>query len=130
MGCVQHSGGLQVHNAKLVCSSVFIYASIRIHDSKCCIQIYSKLSSYNPCLNYRPPTLPSCWPLSDDCPDNYEHGMFMLTLGQLVEKPCEVRRFHLWYMHAAKVGLRDFIVTAPQGVLPLGRKLSFHCGLP
>ena len=37
----------------------------------------------------------------------------MLTLGQLVqEESWEVRRFHLWYMHAAKLGMREFIVRA------------------
>jgi hypothetical protein len=31
-------------------------------------------------------------------PKNYEHGKFMLTLGDLLEEKWEVRRFHLWYM--------------------------------
>lgn len=44
----------------------------------------------------RAPLLVSIWPLSDDCPDNYEYGKFMLTKGQLVQdEPWEVRRFHL-----------------------------------
>jgi len=34
----------------------------------------------------------------------------MLTLGNLLEEKWEVRRFHLWYMEAAKVGLRNFII--------------------
>jgi hypothetical protein len=56
----------------------------------------------------------SIWPLSDDCPDNYEHGKFMVTRGQLVnDEPWEVRRFHLWYMEVAKPGLRDFVVKVP-----------------
>jgi hypothetical protein len=59
----------------------------------------------------RPKTPLSIWPLSDDCLDNYEHGKFMLTLGQLVnDELWEVRRFHLWYMEEAKVGLETFIV--------------------
>jgi hypothetical protein len=29
----------------------------------------------------------------------------MLTSGDLLEEKWEVRRFHLWYMEAAKVGL-------------------------
>jgi hypothetical protein len=38
----------------------------------------------------------------------------MLTLGQLVnDESWEVRRFHLWYMEAAKVGLETFIVMIP-----------------
>ena len=39
----------------------------------------------------------------------------MLPLGQLVqEESWEVRRFHLWYMHAANLGIREFIVRAPK----------------
>ena len=34
----------------------------------------------------------------------------MLTLGDLREEKWEVRRFHLWYMEAAKVGLEKFII--------------------
>ena len=34
----------------------------------------------------------------------------MMTLGDLLEEKWEVRRFHLWYIEAAKVGLRDFII--------------------
>jgi len=34
----------------------------------------------------------------------------MMTLGDLLEKKWEVRRFHLWYIEAAKAGLRDFII--------------------
>jgi hypothetical protein len=66
------------------------------------------------CLKHRPPTPVLIWPLSDDCPNNYEHGKFMVTLGQLVlEEPWEIRRFHLWYMEAAKVGLCSFVVKVP-----------------
>jgi len=37
----------------------------------------------------------------------------MLPLGQLVqEESWEVWRFHLWYMHAVKLGMREFIVRA------------------
>src|SRR6185312_7004984 len=40
---------------------------------------------------------------------------FMLPLGQLVqEEPWEVRRFHLWYMHAAKLGMKEFVVRVPK----------------
>ena len=46
-------------------------------------------------------------------PDNYEHGKFMLTMGDLLEEKWEVRRFHLWYMEAAKVGLESFIINIP-----------------
>jgi pantothenate kinase len=41
------------------------------------------------------------------------HGKFMLTLGNLLEEKWEVRRFHLWYMEAMKVGLENFIINIP-----------------
>ena len=64
-----------------------------------------------PCLNYKTRTLPSVWPLTPDCHDKFENGKFMLPLGQLLqEEPWEVLRFHLCYMHAAKLGMKDFIV--------------------
>jgi hypothetical protein len=34
----------------------------------------------------------------------------MLPMGQLIEELWEIRRFHLWYMEAAKAGLCNFIV--------------------
>ena len=34
----------------------------------------------------------------------------MLTMGDLLEEKWEVRRFHLWYMEAAKAGLCTFII--------------------
>ena len=37
----------------------------------------------------------------------------MLTLGDLLEEKWEVRRFHLWYMEAAKVGLENFVINIP-----------------
>ena len=37
----------------------------------------------------------------------------MLTLGDLLEEKWEVRRFHLWYMEAAKVGLGNFVINIP-----------------
>ena len=67
------------------------------------------------CLNYRPPTLPSVWPLTPYCPNNFKNGKFMLPLGQLIQdEPWKVQRFHLWYMHAAQLGMKDFIVRAPK----------------
>ena len=68
-----------------------------------------------PYLNYRPQTPPLVWPLTPDCPDNFENGKFMLPLGQLVQEELwEIRRFHLWYMHAAKLGMKEFVVKAPK----------------
>jgi hypothetical protein len=49
----------------------------------------------------------------------------MLTLGQLVEEPWEVRTFHLWYIHAAKLGIRDIIVKAPKEYVHLEDGCSF-----
>ena len=34
----------------------------------------------------------------------------MLTLGDILKEKWEVRRFHLWYMEAAKVGLKNFVI--------------------
>jgi hypothetical protein len=33
---------------------------------------------------------PMDWPLSNDCLENYEHGKYMLPLGQLIEEPWEI----------------------------------------
>ena len=41
------------------------------------------------------------------------HGKFMLTLGELLEEKWKVRRFHLWYMEATKVGLENFVINIP-----------------
>jgi len=39
----------------------------------------------------------------------------MLPLGQLIqEEPWEVWRFHLRYIHVAKLRMNDFIVRAPK----------------
>jgi len=56
---------------------------------------------------------PSIWGLSDYCPNNYEHGKFMMTLDDLLEEKWEVRRFHLWYIEAAKADLCTFIIMVP-----------------
>jgi hypothetical protein len=62
-------------------------------------------------LKHRPLTPMSICPLSYDFPNNYEHGKVMVTLGQLVQEELwEVRRFHLWYMEVANVGLHSFVV--------------------
>jgi hypothetical protein len=76
-----------------------------------------------PCLNYREQTPPSIWGLTLDCPENFENGKFMVPLGQLIEEPWEVLRFHLWYMNASKLGMKDFVYEGPQGVLPLDQGL-------
>jgi hypothetical protein len=34
----------------------------------------------------------------------------MLTVGDLLDEEWEVRRFHAWYMEAAKVGLENFVI--------------------
>ena len=79
-----------------------------------------------PLLNYRPRTPSSVWPLTPDCPDNFENGKFMLHLGQLVqEEPWEVRRFHLWYMHASKLGMKEFVVRGPKEYFHLEEDCDF-----
>ena len=68
-----------------------------------------------PFLDYRERTPLSIWPLSPDCLDNFENDKFMLSLGQLVqEEPWDVGRFHLWYMQATKLGMKEFIVRVPK----------------
>jgi hypothetical protein len=37
----------------------------------------------------------------------------MLTMGDLVAERWEVRRFHIWYMEVAKVGLHNFLIKIP-----------------
>ena len=63
--------------------------------SRAYVEMLAEFLSPEP-LKYRPPSLVYFWPISDDCPDNYEHGKLMVTLGQLVQdEPWEVWRFHL-----------------------------------
>jgi hypothetical protein len=38
----------------------------------------------------------------------------MLPLGTLLEEPWEVQRFHVWYMHAAKLGMKEFVTRVPK----------------
>ena len=78
-----------------------------------------------PCLKYGLGTLPSIWGLGEDCPDNFENGKFMLPFGQLVEEPWEVRRFHLWYMHASKLGMKEFVVRGPKEYFHLEEDCDF-----
>jgi hypothetical protein len=37
----------------------------------------------------------------------------MLTVGQLMDEQWETRRFRLWYMEAAKLGLKQFMIKVP-----------------
>jgi hypothetical protein len=41
----------------------------------------------------------------------------MLPFGTLLEEPWEVWRFHLWYMHVAKLGMKEFISRVPKEYL-------------
>jgi hypothetical protein len=39
----------------------------------------------------------------------------MLPLGELVQDELwEVQRFHLWYIYAAKLGMKEFVVRVPK----------------
>ena len=53
----------------------------------------------------------------------------MLPLGQLIEEPWPVRRFHLWYIHAAKLGIREIVVKAPKKYFHLEEDCSFTMDL-
>jgi hypothetical protein len=54
------------------------------------------------------------FPISDDCPGHFENGKFMITKAQLVmEEHWEIRRFHLWYMEAARRGLSTVTAKVP-----------------
>jgi len=63
--------------------------------------------------------------LTPDCPENFENGKPMLPLSQLLDDPWEVRRFHKWYMHASKLGMRDFIVRVPAEYFHLEEDCQF-----
>ena len=56
---------------------------------------------------------------------NLENGKFMLSLGELVEEPWPVRRFHLLYMHASKFGRKEFVVKAPKEYFHLEEDYPF-----
>lgn len=70
-------------------------------------------------------------PLLNDCPKNYEHGKYMLPLGQLVEELQEIRRFFRWYMEAVKAGLHSSIMKVLTNVFYLANNknkivVDFH----
>ena len=77
------------------------------------------------CLNYSLPAPPSIWGLGEDCPVNFENGKFMLPLGKLVEEEWPDQRFHLWYMHASKLGMKEFVVKAPKEYFHLEEDCDF-----
>ena len=77
-----------------------------------------------PCLKYGLGTPPSIWGLGEDCPVNFENGKFMLPLGELVEEEWLDRRF-LWYMHASKLGMKEFVVKAPKEYFHLEEDCDF-----
>ena len=56
---------------------------------------------------------------------NLENGKFMLSLGELVEEEWPDRRFHLWYMHASKLGMKEFVVKAPKEYFHLEEDCDF-----
>jgi hypothetical protein len=50
----------------------------------------------------------------------------MLSLGQLIQEELwEVRRFHLWYMHASKLGMKEFIQRVPKEYFHLDEDAYF-----
>jgi len=54
----------------------------------------------------------------------------MLPFGQLIEEPWEIRKFHSWYMVAAKAGLCSIIVKVPKEAFKLANYaeivIDFH----
>jgi hypothetical protein len=57
---------------------------LNIVSSLCVRRSMMLTDFFTPCLNYRERTPPSFWPLTPDCPNNFENGKFILPLGQLV----------------------------------------------
>jgi hypothetical protein len=49
----------------------------------------------------------------------------MVPLGQLIEELWEVRRFHLWYMNASKLGMKDFVARVPKEYFHLTEDCEF-----
>jgi hypothetical protein len=54
----------------------------------------------------------------------------MLTLGDLIAERWEVRRFHIWYMEATKVGLHNFLIKIPADLFHMEKDgeviIDFH----
>lgn len=63
----------------------------------------------------RPAPAPAnLFPEAEDCPRHYECGKFLIPLSQLIdEEKWDTRKFHLWYMEAAKAGMSGFTVKIP-----------------
>jgi hypothetical protein len=53
-----------------------------------------------------------------------------LPLGDLLEQPWFVRRFHIWYMNASNLGIDSLVVKVPKEYFELDDEcsivLSFH----
>jgi hypothetical protein len=49
----------------------------------------------------------------------------MVPLGLLIEESWEVQRFHLWYMNASKLGMKDFIARVPKEYFHLTEDCEF-----
>jgi hypothetical protein len=91
-------------------SSTFLrYAFEQCVGGVTCKVFYSWLSH----VLHRPKS-PVGWPCLDDCPENYELGKYMLTLGELMEELWDMRKFHLWYMETVKAGLCSFVIHVSQ----------------
>ena len=60
------------------------------------------------------------FPEAEDCPGHYELGKFMLPKAQLIDdEKWDTRKFHLWYMEAAKAGMTGFTVKIPSELFHL-----------
>jgi len=65
---------------------------------------------------------------AEDCPGHYELGKFMLPKAQLIDdEKWDTRKFHLWYMEAAKAEMTGFTVKIPKELFHLpGGDIQLH----
>jgi hypothetical protein len=76
-------------------------------------------------LNYRQSTPPGGW-LNPDCPDKFKIGTFMLPIDHMIyNEQWDVRRFHIWYMHASELGVKEFMVRCPKELFNTDEDFSF-----
>jgi hypothetical protein len=51
----------------------------------------------------------------------------MLPLDELMRQPWMVRRFHIWYMHASKLGMQRFVVKVTKEYFALDDDAYLSC---
>ena len=61
----------------------------------------------------------------EDCPDIYVRGKFLIPKAQLIDEELwETRRFHRWYMEAAKAGMSGFTIKIPPKYFHLNETIT------